>query len=232
MEEYNSRHTGPTIDDAIDRAKVGGAIDVSLAGKAPAGYGLGGGYSAVIADANNAIIDGKYATGPDTLNLPEGVNGYFGTIEVTGHRSDKGIAQTFIPGTAGMHPHRLQRSLRNGEWMPWEWVNPPMYVGVEYRTTERSEGNPVYAKRISYTTNGSVGNASGVADAVIAHGISNFGNLVRISGRNGAYPLPTITSSGGTASINQVSISDVILRTYSTTQSGTFVFDIYYTKTS
>ena len=29
-----------------------------------------------------------------------------------------------------------------------EWNNPPMALGVEYRTTERCEGRPVYAKRI------------------------------------------------------------------------------------
>lgn len=33
MEDYNSRHTGPVIDDAVDRAKDGGALDQSLAKK-------------------------------------------------------------------------------------------------------------------------------------------------------------------------------------------------------
>ena len=26
-----------------------------------------------------------------------------------------------------------------GEGYPWEWVNPPMIIGVEYRTVERYE---------------------------------------------------------------------------------------------
>lgn len=30
-----------------------------------------------------------------------------------------------------------------------EWINPPMYIGAEYRTTERAGGYPVYAKRLS-----------------------------------------------------------------------------------
>ena len=30
-----------------------------------------------------------------------------------------------------------------------EWLNPPMQLGVEYRTTERYHGKPVYAKLIS-----------------------------------------------------------------------------------
>lgn len=31
-------------------------------------------------------------------------------------------------------------------WDSWEWVNPPMVPGVEYRTTERYNGKPVYVK--------------------------------------------------------------------------------------
>jgi hypothetical protein len=32
----------------------------------------------------------------------------------------------------------------DGTWNEWEWVNPPMVGGVEYRTTERYLGEPVY----------------------------------------------------------------------------------------
>ena len=31
---------------------------------------------------------------------------------------------------------------------PWEWVDPPMQIGVEYRTTERYLGKPVYIKTV------------------------------------------------------------------------------------
>lgn len=34
----------------------------------------------------------------------------------------------------------------NGVWQPTEWFNPPMQLGVEYRTTERYFGKPVYVK--------------------------------------------------------------------------------------
>ena len=36
-----------------------------------------------------------------------------------------------------------------GVWQPWEWVNPPMFIGVEYRTTERYIGKPVYTMVVS-----------------------------------------------------------------------------------
>ena len=35
-----------------------------------------------------------------------------------------------------------------GSWYPLEWENPPMVVGVEYRTTERYMGYPVYTKLV------------------------------------------------------------------------------------
>ena len=37
----------------------------------------------------------------------------------------------------------------SGTWYPLEWENPPMVLGVEYRTTERCEGKPVYTKRFT-----------------------------------------------------------------------------------
>ena len=36
-----------------------------------------------------------------------------------------------------------------GNWGHWEWVNPPMHLGVEYRTTGRYLGKPVYTQIIN-----------------------------------------------------------------------------------
>ena len=33
-------------------------------------------------------------------------------------------------------------------WEPWEWVNPPLISNVEYRTTQRFNGRPVYKKLV------------------------------------------------------------------------------------
>ena len=38
----------------------------------------------------------------------------------------------------------------NDVWGEWEWVNPPMELGVEYRTTERYMGKPVYVKLVDF----------------------------------------------------------------------------------
>ena len=37
---------------------------------------------------------------------------------------------------------------RGGGWQPWEYVNPPLQLGTEYRTTERYLGKPVYVKTV------------------------------------------------------------------------------------
>lgn len=44
----------------------------------------------------------------------------------------------------------LRRVWFEGELEPWEWVNPPMAVGIEYRTTERYNGNVIYTKAASF----------------------------------------------------------------------------------
>lgn len=126
------------------------------------------------------------------------------------------------------------RKRSGGTWQSWEWVNPPMVVGVEYRTTERSDGDPVYAKRVSYTNSAEIGNASGVAMVDIPHSISGFGKLVRIVGRNytSNYPLPYIGSTGGITVVNAVNTTNIRLRTKDMTWASgyTWYFDIYYTK--
>lgn len=50
-------------------------------------------------------------------------------------------------------------------WNPWEWENPPVADGAEYRTTMRYDGKPVYARRIT------VENAPDSAVEVIPHGL-------------------------------------------------------------
>lgn len=63
--------------------------------------------------------------------------------------------------------HASKKRLNNGTWLPWEYDNPPLALGVEYRTTERYLGKPVYVKVVD------CGNlpASGLKN--IAHGIAN-----------------------------------------------------------
>lgn len=58
---------------------------------------------------------------------------------------------TFSTGCA------MQRICYLGTWNDWEWVNPPMKPDVEYRTTERWNGKPVYQRMVDL---GAMPNAS------------------------------------------------------------------------
>ena len=82
----------------------------------------------------------------------------------------------------------------NGNWQPVEWINPPMTLGTEYRTTERYLGKPVYTKVVN------CGNLPDGTTAEVAHGIANVGIVVGAqaiasnsdTGFNGLVYLPSI----------------------------------------
>lgn len=211
---------------------------------APSGYGLGEKTSPLLADCNDAIRNGWYKTGDNTLNLPvhQGTTVSYSDIFVltTGTRIWQ-IMYTHTPsGLIFVDSQLIRYSYDSGNtWGEWAWVNPPMVLGVEYRTTERHEGEVVCAKRIAFTTTESAGNASGHADFVISHGIQNFKQLVRISGRSTTdsrtiYQLPVYTSAGGVTSIHVVGTSGILLRAINDVwiAGSVFYFDLYYTKTA
>ena len=127
---------------------------------------------------------------------------------------------------------KLIRWCYSGEWYE-EWENPPMYVGVEYRTTERDGGNPVYVKRVQYEFSSTIGNASSTTSTNIAHSISGFRKLVRCQGRISGtnYQFPYISTSGGITAVSAVNATNIVLRVSNMTwNANTFEFDLFYTK--
>lgn len=82
-----------------------------------------------------------------------------------------------------------------------EWLNPPMVVGVEYRTAERYNGSPVYVKLIDL---GAAANAKAVEHGVTA---SRF---IRYSGTLANAPLPINVNTNFYAHLN-VSSSTITL---------------------
>lgn len=70
-----------------------------------------------------------------------------------------------------------ERIMKAGIWGPWEWVNPPMELGVEYRTTERYLHKPVYVKVVD------CGMLPNNTSKTVSLGIDNPEYLVGIWGR-------------------------------------------------
>ena len=112
---------------------------------APAGYGLGAKTARLITDGNDALVGGWFYWGNIDTNLPFTYGHLRVDPRLLGQTSGK---QTLMQTAySDSYPGCVaQRKLADGVWKPWEWVNPPMAVGVEYRTTERHLGNPVYKK--------------------------------------------------------------------------------------
>ena len=111
-----------------------------------------------------------------------------------------------------------------------EWINPPMFQGVEYRTTERNNGSPVYVKRIAYKL-GSINASNAVVNSLVPHGISNWAYLVRAHCAKDSYVLPYLKDDGGFTSIASVDSANITLRAYKATWAeATWLIDLYYVK--
>lgn len=115
-----------------------------------------------------------------------------------------------------------------------EWVNPPMQLGKEYRTTERYQGKPVYAKRILCESMpsgaGSVDiqpSATEVPNALISTAI-----VIRCYGR--ASVRATIPFYSGANDFMQVGVvQDCKIRLYTAkAYGGTAEITAYYVKTT
>lgn len=115
-----------------------------VSGVAPAGYGLGE-YAPTLISNCNILRNGWYQVDASTANIPDVglTSGVLRIDEATGDLVYQSL-YLYVPGKV----HKMERVHFSGTWYPWEWVNPPMSVGVEYRTVERYQGKPVYVKLV------------------------------------------------------------------------------------
>lgn len=115
-------------------------------GAAPAGYGLGNDVSYVTPET----IDTTYKSGWYNYNGAgtklNGISFNYATLRVDGN--DQQNFTQFLMPVGFDNPYILTRKAVFGVLGEWECDNPPMDVGIEYRTTERYLGKPVYAKLV------------------------------------------------------------------------------------
>lgn len=125
----------------------------ALREKAPDGYGLGASNGRPIPPTvegglNTATQNGWYYFGGagGIQNIPSLIpSSDYGYLLVSS-RNEQEKLQVFM---SEVNNYIAVRKLEAGVWQPWEYVNPPMDLGVEYRTTERYLGYPVYIKLIN-----------------------------------------------------------------------------------
>ena len=103
-----------------------------------------------------------------------------------------------------------------------EWINPPTLLGVEYRTVERYNGKPVYAKAINF------GQAPNATYKEVSHGIEDFSQLVSYTGMMGGANLIEAPA------LDNILINASIIRiTTNTDASGSYVYLVLrYIKTT
>ena len=166
---------------------------------APAGYGLGSSsrYLEADTDLNNIVECGFYAYAHSSIpaNGISIANPFQYVYHLNVSRDNNGTIVQEIT-TCGVSPsdanYRVRRVCGFGGWSEWEYINPPMIHGQEYRTTERWNGKPVYRKLIKYTNAEAL---QGTAYITIPHGISNLNMVLTALGTTNQYLLPYVSAS-------------------------------------
>lgn len=191
MADYVSNYSGDQIDEAVSRALPGGALDT---GKAPAGFGLGSASTDKVitskAEMDAIRVNGWcYYNGAESLVAEANVQ----RATIRTDTSGRTVTQTAYPFMAALYQNcTLQRTLvdaiasnQTKEWGAWEWVNPPMILGWEYRTTERYQGKPVY---VQMRESGSL--AIGTSSSPANTHIEGFSGRVETVVRDELYIVP------------------------------------------
>ena len=149
----------------------------------PSRFGLGSPNPRNIDDANNATESGWYYLDSGTLNSPENAEAS-NVMLVLARNSNPQTVQVLFNVTE--LAFELRRVCTNGTWSPWEWINPPMQLGVEYRTTERYNGKPVYVKAINF---GALPNNTNKS---VEHGVEDMGICFELFGNSSPNSAPSI----------------------------------------
>lgn len=184
-------------------------------GAAPAGYGLGVATSEPKDnDLNKATACGWYGFTTTTLNRPFG----YGSVMVT-NRYTKQITQMAFNPLLGGKGEMCVRHFDGTTWSEWEYINSPMFSGVEYRTTERWNGRAVYTKLVDF------GALPQTTTKSVAHGAS----CVTMLGCRIILSNHTHLTVGDGASRIGASLTDVYITT-SSNLNATATAQIWYTK--
>lgn len=198
--------------------------------KAPDGYGLGG-KSSYVADLNTALDDGWYRTEANTLNCPAAM--LYASVHVQ-TRLATGVIQELTGVLSNKGCKLIRTSTDGGATWTEEWENPPMLIGVEYRTTRRYGGKPVYAKLFSYTLTEAISKTTETTNIAITHSIDSFEEDVDSFAYIGSYRLPFMSSTGAFAILRNINSTQIYVSTYNLSwdRGTTIRVEAHYTKAS
>ena len=159
---YKTDVSGTHMQRVMYDGAWGEWVNVSPSAFAPSGYGYGGlsvrisgsvifRSESELEDAIESVFS-TLANGETKLirfvGYPDnGDYSWFGILS----KSSANYGSLFAH-SAYNRGQMISKAKIGGVWEPLEWYNPPMVLGVEYRTTERWNGNPVYTMLINCGT--------------------------------------------------------------------------------
>ena len=215
----------------------GTGLNVLLNNKADKGFGIG--IRAIdqtpITDFNDAIYTGWYSFNYNTANHPSTTGS--GIVRVESYRdgSSSMIIQTaYVYGMSSLYIGHLIRTSHNDVWGDWEWENPPMITGVEFRTTERWDGRPVYKRALMYKLT-SATSGSGITDITIPTGIINLSEIVSYKANiSHTFLLPYLAQNGGNVAPIKLQDGNLTIRFRDSSfgANETIYLELAYTKTT
>lgn len=191
-------------------------VTIAQIGAAPAGYGLGD-VAQRIDSWNNAKRNGFYVS---SYGCPDGDGNEWHGIVCNYNTAlcNQLLWKSWTTGSV-----MASRRIIDGVVEPWEWVNPPMVLGVEYRTTERWNGKSVYTKLIDF---GALPNAS---EKIVSHA-TGATEVIRVSGwTNHGWTIPYERSDGREIRISATSTAIIIVTGTDVSEQYASV-QIWYTK--
>ena len=215
--------SGELIPHLLDKENPHG-VTAAQAGAAPAGYGLGDTSSPLISWALTSKDRNGYVRSNN--NSPDGDWWYGLNIKydqtISAQLAFKRVFNNEPPIVAIRHRPSYGET---NPWGEWEYVNPPMVEGVEYRTTERFNGKPVYAKFLNF---GALPNATSKQIFVA----NNISNIVRVEGyldNTGGYLLQTPISNVSALGVYLYNHAELRLTTTSDYSTWDAYIAVYYT---
>ena len=183
-------------------------------------------------DLNNIRQNGLYYWdwGDAPANAPSASYGeayYMNTLRVWSANGNICCQEAIDVSDSSTRGTKLVRTLYGGRAYPWEWENPPMTLGNEYRTTERHNKKAVYTKLINLGTlpgrNGNIHVATGVSATAI---VRATGQISDGSTMPYGYNRELISFGVSTATINVYTADNE----YAVYSDKTGTAQIWYTK--
>ena len=121
--------------------KVNWHTYADMCGASPIGYGIGKEAGRTIASCDDAIENGWYSVPAAASGNPLKTDAW---LQCQSY-DENNKSQTISNGEG----HSCVRVKNASGWQDWCWIDPPMLLGQEYRTTEKWNGHPVYKKIVS-----------------------------------------------------------------------------------